>query len=195
MENSILSTLIQPISKKGYYWDFELVGDKVGENVRLDLEYFAEIPEEFNKYLIDFNFNIVHELSDDVEFIDFKTNYSKKCEFRILIGDESYVEANSGGLAVVPTKFELRQNFPNPFNPNTHMIFSLPQDNKVTLEVYNLLGQKVRSLINNVNFRTGYHTVEWDGKNDAGENVASGMYVFRLISGKEINMKKGILLR
>jgi hypothetical protein len=195
LDKSLLSTLIQPMDEEGNYWDFEIFGDNDGENVRLELEYFADFPEEFNKYLLDFNFNIVHELDEEVKYIDFKTNYRKKCEFRILVGNESYVKANSLGLALVPTRFELRQNFPNPFNPNTHMIFSLPKDDKVTLEVFNLLGQKIKSLIDNDNFQVGYHTIEWDGKNGSGENVASGMYVFRLVSGNQTSIKKGILIR
>lgn len=194
-ENSILSSMIQPVNEEGNYWDFEMISDKVGEEVRVDLEYFANIPQEFKKYLIDFNFNIVYELTDELEFIILKTDYRKKCEFRIVIGNENFVETNSGGLDLMPTVFELRQNFPNPFNPNTNMIFSLPQNSKVTLEVYNLLGQKVKTLINNKSYNQGYHTIEWDGRNGLGENAASGMYVFRLISGKQMSIKKGILIR
>jgi flagellar hook capping protein FlgD len=194
-DNSTLSSYIQPVSDDGNYWDFEIVSDHAGEDIRLELEYFADIPEEFNKYLINFNYNIVHELTDDLENINFKTNSRKKCEFRIIIGNENYVESNSEGLELIPTKFELRQNFPNPFNPNTNMIFSLPQDEKVTLEVFNLLGQKVKTIVSQKLFTKGYHTIEWDGRNGMGENVASGMYVFRLISGKQVNMKKGILIR
>ena len=69
------------------------------------------------------------------------------------------------------------------------------KDEKVSLEIFNLLGQKVRTLINKKFYSKGYHTIEWDGKNGKGDNVASGMYVFRLISGKRVSMKKGILIR
>jgi len=194
-DNSILSSFMQPASDEGNYWDFEIVSEEAGEKVRLEMEYFADIPEEFDKYLIDFNLNIVHAITEDLECINLKTNSNNLCEFRIIIGNENYVELNSEGLELVPTRFELRQNFPNPFNPNTNMIFSLTKDENVTLEIFNLLGQKVRTLINKKPYTKGYHTIEWDGKNGKRENVASGMYVFRLISGKQVSMKKGILIR
>jgi hypothetical protein len=194
-ESSVLSTFIQPVNEEGNYWDFEIISDREGEKINLSFEYFAEIPEDFFTYLIDYNYNIVHEIFNVTNTINLKTNSDKKCEFRIIVGNTNFVESNTGGIALIPARFELRQNFPNPFNPSTNMIFSLPEGSRLTLEVFNLLGQKVKTLIKNKHFEQGYHTVEWDGKNEMNVDVASGMYIFRLNSGNKVNIKKGILIR
>jgi hypothetical protein len=193
--NNILSTQIQKKGKEGNYWDFELVGDKAGEKVILDIEYFAEIPDEYQKYMIDLDLKTVTDLSTVDSPIEMKIGIDKKRNFRIIVGSESFVSANASGIALKPLTFELRQNFPNPFNPNTNIIFTLPQDEKITLEVFNILGQLVKSLIYNETYRSGYHTVEWNGKNTSGESAASGMYIFRLRASDRLKIRKGILLR
>jgi len=190
-----LSTLIQPKKEDGNLWDFEIIGDKAGEKIKIDLEYFQNIPENFEKYLVDLTLKTVYDLSDNENIIECKTNSYGKSIFRILIGTQDYIESNSEGIAIVPLTFELRQNFPNPFNPGTSMIFGLPKDNNVTLEVYSILGQKVRTLVDNQKYKKGYHTIDWNGMNDFGNQVSSGMYIFRLISKNQVSIKKGILIR
>jgi len=81
-------------------------------------------------------------------------------------------------------------NYPNPFNPTTTIAFFLPEAGDVTLEIYNLKGQLVKQLIDEKK-SAGKHTIEWDG-----QNAASGIYLTRLISGKqEIISKKMLLLK
>ncbi|MDZ7360450.1 MAG: S8 family serine peptidase [candidate division KSB1 bacterium] len=77
---------------------------------------------------------------------------------------------------VIPVDFALSQNFPNPFNPETAIRFGLPQDEHVQLVVIDLLGREVRKLVDN-DFSAGYHSVVWDGKDNAGSAVASGVYI------------------
>lgn len=90
--------------------------------------------------------------------------------------------------------FNLSQNYPNPFNQNTVIQYSLPKSSKVELVIYNLLGQKVRSLINQTQ-TAGYKIVFWDGKNDKGENVASGVYFYKLQYGDLKQTKKMLILK
>ena len=87
-----------------------------------------------------------------------------------------------------PTKFELSQNYPNPFNPATTIKFGLPSDTKVTLEVYNIVGQKVVTLVNE-QMTAGYHQVEF-----SASNLASGIYFFRIGAGNFVKTKKLILM-
>ncbi len=82
-----------------------------------------------------------------------------------------------------PVEFELYQNFPNPFNPSTNISFSLPTDSDVQLEVYNLIGQKVASIING-KLATGRHNVEFDAS-----SLTSGVYVYKLIANNHTNVK------
>ncbi len=90
--------------------------------------------------------------------------------------------------------FNLSQNYPNPFNQNTIIQYSLPKSSEVELVVFNLLGQKVRTLVNQTQ-KAGYKIVFWDGKNDKGEVVASGVYFYKLEYGDYRQTKKMLLLK
>ena len=86
------------------------------------------------------------------------------------------------------------QNYPNPFNPNTIIKYELPTTNKVELSIYNLLGQKIVTLVAGRQ-NAGIHQVEWDGRNSIGQNVASGMYIYRLTAMDRQITRKMLLLR
>ncbi len=81
--------------------------------------------------------------------------------------------------ATLPSSFILHQNYPNPFNPDTHIDFDLPANSRVTLTIYNVLGKQVSILINDI-LPAGVHSVVWDGKDDRGSTVASGVYLYRI---------------
>ncbi len=95
---------------------------------------------------------------------------------------------------VVSSQIALEQNFPNPFNPTTDISFSLPTPAQVTLQVYNILGERVRTLADS-QFGAGSHTVAWDSNDEAGNRVASGIYFYRLRAGETVKTKKMILLQ
>ncbi len=94
----------------------------------------------------------------------------------------------------IPWQFRLFQNSPNPFNPETTIKFDLSKASFVKLEVYNLLGQKVKILLNE-NKSSGNSQVKWDGTNDLGQKVNSGVYIYKIQAGKFIDSKKMILLK
>ena len=97
--------------------------------------------------------------------------------------------------AAIPENFELSQNFPNPFNPSTTISFSLPANAPVTVAIFNTLGQQIKTLMSG-HITAGKHDVVWDGKDEAGNAVTSGIYFYRLTSGQNFtDMKKMILLR
>ena len=94
----------------------------------------------------------------------------------------------------LPAAYELAQNYPNPFNPTTEISFSLPENAKVNLEIYNVLGQCVKTLVNR-SMEAGVHTVTWDGRDTDGSSVASGVYMYRLQSEKFSQSRKMLLVR
>ncbi len=96
--------------------------------------------------------------------------------------------------ANLPQEYALHQNYPNPFNPVTQISFSLPSAGEVTVQVYNLLGQRVRSLVSGF-YEAGNHSVDWDGANEAGKQVSSGVYFYRLTAGSFTETKKMVLLK
>ncbi len=97
-------------------------------------------------------------------------------------------------VAAVPSKFGLDQNYPNPFNPTTMIKYQLAKPANVTLKIYNVTGQLVRTLVND-NQNAGYYTIQWNGLNNAGEQVSSGVYFFRLEAGSFVSFKKMLLLK
>jgi len=90
--------------------------------------------------------------------------------------------------------FYLQANYPNPFNPTTTIRYGLPNTQRVTLAVYDLQGQLVRMLVNDTQQAFEYQAV-WDGRNDSGEAVSSGVYVYRLTAGEFSESRKMVLLR
>jgi len=94
---------------------------------------------------------------------------------------------------VIPGQYALSQNYPNPFNANTLISFALPKAGKVTLEVFNVLGQKVNTLVNEY-MTAGYKIVNWDGRDAQGNNVASGIYFYRLLAEDFKQTKKMLLI-
>ncbi len=101
--------------------------------------------------------------------------------------------ANSNNEVPV-TNFTLSQNYPNPFNPETTISFSIPIDGKVELAIYNIKGQKVKTLINE-NKLQGRHTVVWNGRNETGKMAASGIYFYKLTSVGRTQVKKMLLMK
>ncbi len=80
---------------------------------------------------------------------------------------------------LIPLNYELQQNYPNPFNPSTTIRYALPFASNVTIEVYNILGQRVRVLLN-AEQTAGYYDILWDGQSESGNVLSSGVYVYRM---------------
>lgn len=89
--------------------------------------------------------------------------------------------------------FELSQNYPNPFNPSTTIEFSVPKKSEVVLEIFNILGQRVITLMNR-SLPPGNYTVDWNGTDNSSTAVATGIYFYRLRSGSDIVSSKKMLL-
>lgn len=94
----------------------------------------------------------------------------------------------------LPAAFQLFGNFPNPFNPATKIAYDLLAPTHVTIEVYSVLGQWVRTLVDEPQ-PAGSHTATWDGRSASGQNVASGVYFYRLRTGEGTQTRKMLLLR
>lgn len=94
----------------------------------------------------------------------------------------------------VPKAYALNQNYPNPFNPTTQISFDLPAASRVELTVFNVLGQNVRSLVN-ADMQAGHQTVTWNGQSDNGNQVASGVYFYRLTAGSYSRTMKMMMLK
>jgi len=94
----------------------------------------------------------------------------------------------------LPDDYTLAQNYPNPFNASTMIRFGLPEKSHVTVEVFNALGRKVTTLVDGP-LSAGNYVVDWDGTNDIGETVATGVYLYRLSTDLSTTTRKMVLLK
>ena len=88
-------------------------------------------------------------------------------------------KAFPGDLMAIPKTFDLSQNYPNPFNPDTHIKYQLPEQGDVKLVIYDIMGRMVRKLVDQRN-EPGFFDIVWDGKNQSGVKVATGIYIYRI---------------
>lgn len=104
------------------------------------------------------------------------------------------ITSSPGDQSGIPADFTIRQNFPNPFNPETNIRYALPKDARVEISVFNTLGQRVKTLINHWQ-PAGYHSVIWNGTNEAGQPVSSGTYFYSIRAGNYSAVKRMLLLK
>jgi len=108
---------------------------------------------------------------------------------------EIEINLATSGEPTVPLVFALHQNYPNPFNPTTTVQYDLDVASHVNLEVFNVLGQKVSTLVDDYQ-QEGHHAVQWDGNDDSGAPVATGVYFYRINAGdNKVETKKMMLLK
>jgi len=106
----------------------------------------------------------------------------------------SVIELDVNNDLGFPLQFKLHNNYPNPFNPNTSIEFELTGASLVTLTIYDLVGNKVRTLVSK-HFEPGHHSLNWNSLNESGVPVSSGLYIYTLVAGQEKQTKKMLLLR
>jgi len=109
----------------------------------------------------------------------------------IYVNRYEYLSTESEGI---PTEFALHENYPNPFNPTTTLRFDLPEVSSITLTIYNMLGQKVRTF-DYQNTSAGYHSVTWNATNDYGDPVGAGVYLYQLQTKDFVKTRKMVLLK
>ena len=115
-------------------------------------------------------------------------------DIQIIEGKDVSQVAESSAKPVLPKVFKLFQNYPNPFNPRTTIRFDLPEPAEVSLTIFNIRGEIVRTWVDK-NFSAGIHKMEWDGKNNNKLPLTTGVYFYRLSTPKFSSVKKLILLK
>jgi len=167
-----------------YSWDAEL-----SVNELLPVIFSAndlEIPEGYELGLVfgDVLFDL--SLNNSIEYTPFDTLIG----FTIVVSEDL-----TGSEDPLPPLIYSLSNFPNPFNPNTTIKFDLPEEEKVTLVIYNIKGQKVKQLYND-RIPAGSHSIEWNGEDENNIQISSGVYLYRLeIAGKRSITNKMLLLK
>ncbi len=98
------------------------------------------------------------------------------------------------GTSSLPTSFSVSQNYPNPFNASTVIRYSLPENSRVKIEIFNILGQKVKTLVDEVQ-TAGYKSIEWNGRDASSQTVASGVYFYKIDMGSRSEVKQMTMLK
>jgi hypothetical protein len=182
---------VKPIDGNGQTWTLRLYRPEQGKtasSVRLDWSARGSLPEGQSQYVID--------PATATRVASGKRFSLKKGETRaltVIVGTERYATNNS---EAVLTQYEtaLRGNYPNPFDEATTLEYTLSEERSVTMQVYNVLGQQVETLVDETK-RAGLHTVTWTGTNRYGERVGSGVYFVRMEAGSTRETQKVVLVR
>jgi len=179
-----------------------------GDGIRLNWEY--DYPLTFvNSFRVTRNGSIINSLSQQGHSLTYlDNNLPGAGEYTYLIrvvylsppgvslpSNEvvvNYSSEDNHTVALQPTM--LRNNYPNPFNPTTTISFDMSKDNHVNICVYNIRGQKVKLLVDGVR-EAGSHQVVWDGHDDMGNEVNSGIYFYRMVSGDFVSVKKMVMVK
>jgi FlgD Ig-like domain/Cep192 domain 4 len=180
-------------SKEGVYWDLNINSSNKNKTVNIALELKSNLPDGFNIWLLDIDKQTpVSEINNEAT-----VNLSKEGNgnYRIIVGTEEFAKNNSENISLTPLSYELYQNYPNPFNPTTNISYQLKERSSVTLNIYDILGRRVASLVNNQIQNAGQHILTWNGRNSNGNKVVSGVYIYRIIANNFISSKKMILLK
>ncbi len=157
-----------------YFWDFN--NDTVWDSFQQNPTYIFQFPGNYTVKL--FVYTSVDWASYKV-YENLITVYS----------DSSSTEQNT-----LPANNFALTNYPNPFNPTTTISFNLPEEENVTLSIYNTKGQKVKTLLNSY-LAKGKHSIVWNGEDDYGKKVATGIYFYKISTGKKNYMKKMLLVK
>jgi len=184
-----LATDVRPSSTSGQSFDVTLTAEP-GTEMVLRLEGLDQLNAAKEVRLYDASNAKTYDLRAD-QTIEVEPG-AESSRFVLLLGDESYVSDKQSDL--VPQKVTLHQNYPNPFRSQTTLKYALPEQSDVTIQVFDLLGRKVRTLARGSQ-EAGTHTIRWDARAQGGGSVASGTYLVRLRAGDQIRTMKVTLVK
>ncbi|GMQ81594.1 MAG: hypothetical protein BMS9Abin05_1026 [Rhodothermia bacterium] len=178
---------------EGAYWDLQLTGTAPRNVVTVSLIPSGDLPPETEFHVLDLDDRRAIEISDLQFNIELQASDSVR-RIRLIVGTKPYAEKNADDIELVPSTYDLEQNYPNPFNPETVIRYSIGRPSSVRLAVFDLLGRRVRTLVNSQQ-EAGNYTVRWDGRNSNGLSVSSGVYLYRLETGDYRASRRMVVLR
>tara|TARA_Y100000590_G_C15737077_1_gene1018945 strand:- start:4299 stop:4910 length:612 start_codon:yes stop_codon:yes gene_type:complete len=146
-----------------------------------------------NHHILMYGLNGSYLESGEYTLFESNENY-KILEFLAANSNNTIVENNYKNNIVEPNVFDLKQNYPNPFNPSTKIEIELGVADNVSLIVYDINGRQVKQLANGF-YGKGIHEFTWNSRDDYGNIVSSGMYIYRLVSSSQVATQKMLLLK
>jgi|GEM_PF-1525681 len=182
------------LSGQGQSWDLRISTNlKMEKQAHLLLSEQGEKADSLQLYLLDRDFVCAVPLSGREAFVDLKKDLPAR-NLRLIIGTPEFAQDAAGGIPIAPIDFAIDQNYPNPFNPSTAIAYQVGRKTRVHLDVFDVLGRKVRTLADGEQV-TGRYVARWDGRNDQGIPVTAGVYVCRIRAEGFSAARKMILVR
>ena len=175
--SDIYTTDFREFSDEGQFWDFEVVSGNIDFNTFLKFDGLENIPENFEVFLIDKSIKTSQNLKWKSDYLFDVASVNSVRKLRLVVGEREFLNANNGGIDLFPNEFNISQNYPNPFNSQTSLNISLMDNAIIDIDIYNLLGEKVVSLATQEHRPAGYYTFIWDGKDQFGNILSSGVYL------------------
>jgi fibronectin type 3 domain-containing protein len=184
---SLKADIRQP-SANGHTWEFTCRLNPEDEVLSLTFDGVATVPPAFDIFLIEPETATAYNLRSNPR-LQFATHNLTERRFQLAAGTKAYLHEQNFTAGLQPASFTLLQNFPNPFNPATQIIYSLPEAGHVEVSVYNLRGERVATLVNERQ-ASGSHTVVWNA-----EKSGSGVYFIKMRAGRVEMMKKCLFVK
>ncbi len=135
--------------------------------------------------------------SEDMEYLPASVNFLAGNEEFVPLGTaiiELQFQPVGSNNNIIPASTTLSQNYPNPFNPTTTISYSIGEETSVNISIYNIRGQKVKTLVNE-NKKAGYFTIDWDGTDDQQQQIVSGVYFYKMITQEKTISRRMLLLK
>ena len=137
---------------------------------------------------------MILNLTNESNINEMVINYEGDIEIVEHMAVNLYGNIIPSNIVGIPSQFSLNQNFPNPFNPSTTISYDLPEKTFVNLTIYNIMGSKIRTLID-FEQDIGNKLVVWDSKDDFGNSVSAGIYLYSIKTNNFLESKKMVLLK
>ena len=185
---------IRDIDELNGVWNLKLDAHENEKILSVSGNVKGSIPQEISIAMVD-----IPERKIVYDFLEKGLDLTKESrvayDLKLVVGDEEYVMTTAQSiLTEIPEMFSLSQNYPNPFNPVTNMDYTLPKRSRVVISIYNVLGQEVKTIINKEQ-EYGYHSIIWDGIDNRGNQMSSGVYFARMNSEQFTQTKKMLLVK
>jgi hypothetical protein len=175
----------------------------------VELLWEGSMDEDFQYYIVekssDAEFTVLESMETaeafyvDVNYVSSVANYYRVAAVDHSGNQSDYSEVMDVAVVAIddeltPDVFAIHQNYPNPFNPTTQIKYDLPEDALVTINIYDVMGRSIKSLVNS-NQPAGYRSIQWNATNNLGDPVSAGMYIYMIQAGEFKQTKKMVLLK
>ncbi|MCI0690997.1 choice-of-anchor D domain-containing protein [candidate division KSB1 bacterium] len=178
---------------EGAVWEFEVKTNLKNELTTLRFENLVAVPDQFAIHLFDKNHQILKDLRKNGHYTYKELGELLPGRFELIVGTAAFTQGRTTTLQDLPNEFQLHPNYPNPFNNETILSFSLPQAAPVWLKIFDIMGRQVSVLSDGRVWGKGRHYLQWEGDDQNGVKIGSGVYILSLQAG-DFKMQRRITL-